>query len=61
MSLGLVSVQITSLIMPLLASACAWAIAVWALKQNDPLASVVQRLTNSSNGNGEVDAATHGR
>lgn len=39
------TIPLGSLVLPLLTSAAAWAIAVWALKQNDPLTLLVRALT----------------
>lgn len=39
------SVPLASLIYPLLIAAAFWGIAVWALKQSDPVTPVVRALT----------------
>lgn len=42
------SIPLVSLVYPLVISAAVWAIAVWALKQSDPLSPVVKALTGAS-------------
>lgn len=53
------SVPLGSLVYPLLISSAVWAIAVWALKQKDPVSSVVQGLTGCG-GHAAQDAAALG-
>lgn len=53
------AIPLTSLILPLLTSAAAWAIAVWALRQTDPLTSLVRALTGPDEKDAHTGASAH--
>lgn len=58
MTLSASSFPLTALIVPLLTSGAAWAIAVWALRQDRPRIEFLQRLKQPSGAKGHGPAAT---
>ena len=58
MTVSAITFPLTALVLPLLTSGAAWAIAIWALKQNSPRIEFLQRSKppTGASGNGPTVA-----